>query len=287
MRLSQIFQQRKFVLSIEIFPPKTVEGDAALKRHLETLVQFDPAFISCTYGAGGSTRDRTLQWCRTIQGELVRTAMAHFTCVGSSREELEQWLREAAAAGVRNIMALRGDPQHGQAAFQTVEGGLSHANELVTLIREVQPDMGIGVAGYPEKHVEAPSLDVDLLHLKKKVEAGADAIFTQLFFVNDNFLRFRDRCETLGIRIPIVPGIMPITDFARIQRIISMCGTQFPEELSKRLEAVKDDAASQFEIGVEHAISQCEALKAAGVPGIHFYALNKSDACQKILEAIQ
>lgn len=287
IRLSEIFQSRRFVLSIEIFPPKTEEGDSALRKHLEALVRFDPAFISCTYGAGGSTRDRTLHWCRVIQNELSRPAMAHFTCVGSSRSELVSWLQEAAAAGVCNIMALRGDPQAGQTTFQTAEGGLSNANELVALIREVQPGMNMGVAGYPEKHVEAPSLEVDLNHLKKKVDAGAHAVFTQLFFLNQNFLAFRDRCEKLGIRIPIVPGIMPITDFARIKRIVSMCGTVFPEDLATRLEAVKDDAAAQFEIGVDHAIQQCQTLKAAGVPGIHFYALNKSDACQKILEAIQ
>jgi methylenetetrahydrofolate reductase (NADPH) len=213
--------------------------------------------------------------------------MAHFTCVGSTRQELKDWLDTAAAAGICNIMALRGDPPAGQEAFKAVEGGLKNANELVELIRETHPEMGIGVAGYPEKHVEAPSLEADLMNLKRKVDAGADAIFTQLFFVNDNFLSFRDRCEKLGIQIPIVPGIMPITDFARIKRITSMCGTVFPTELAAELEAVQDDASAQFEIGVEHAIKQCKQLIAAGVPGIHFYALNKSDACQRILDALQ
>lgn len=213
--------------------------------------------------------------------------MAHFTCVGSTRQELKDWLDTAAAAGICNIMALRGDPPAGQEAFKAVEGGLKNANELVELIRETHPEMGIGVAGYPEKHVEAPSLEADLLNLKRKVDAGADAIFTQLFFVNDNFLSFRDRCEKLGIQIPIVPGIMPITDFARIKRITSMCGTVFPSDLAAKLEAVQDDATAQFEIGVEHAIQQCKHLIAAGVPGIHFYALNKSDACQRILDALQ
>lgn len=287
MHLAELFNSRRFVLSIEIFPPKTAEGDAALQRSLLTLQKFHPAFLSCTYGAGGSTQERTLAWCREIQRLLTLPAMAHFTCVGATVQDLLAWLSTATAAGVNNIMALRGDPPAGQQAFQAVEGGLQHANELVTLIRQHFPQVGIGVAGYPEKHLEAPSLDADLANLKRKVDAGADAVFTQLFFVNDNFLRFRDRCEAMGIAIPIVPGIMPITDFARIRRITSMCGTVFPEDLAKRLEAVQEDPAAQFEIGVEHAIKQCESLRRSGVPGIHFYALNKSDACERILSALQ
>lgn len=287
MRLPQLFQSQRFVMSIEIFPPKTAEGDTALKRNLQTLVDYNPAFVSCTYGAGGSTRDRTAYWCKEIQQSFHRPAMAHFTCVGSTRDELKDWLRTATDAGVQNIMALRGDPPAGQEAFQAVEGGLKNANELVELIREHYPQMGIGVAGYPEKHVEASSMEADLLNLKRKVDAGADAIFTQLFFVNDNFFSFRDACDKLGIQIPIVAGIMPITDFARIKRITSMCGTVFPSDLAAKLEVVQDDPAAQFEIGVEHAIQQCEELMKAGVPGIHFYALNKSDACQRILDALQ
>jgi methylenetetrahydrofolate reductase (NADPH) len=287
MQLSQLFKSRKFVLSIEIFPPKTAEGDAALRRHMQTLAGYEPDFISCTYGAGGSTRDRTMAWCREIQESFQCPAMAHFTCVGSTRQELQDWLTSAAAAGIQNIMALRGDPPSGQDSFVAMEGGLNHANELVKLIRTTHPEMGIGIAGYPEKHIEAPSMDVDLQNLQRKADSGADAVFTQLFFVNQNFFTFRDRCDKLGIKIPIVPGIMPITDFARIKRITSMCGTVFPEDLAERLEAVKDDAEAQFEIGVEHAIRQCQELITAGVPGIHFYALNKSDACQKILDALQ
>lgn len=287
MRLSELFRQHAFVMSIEIFPPKTAEGDAALEKNLETLSAYNPAFVSCTYGAGGSTRDRTIHWCRHIQSNPRRTAMAHFTCVGSTRDELTHWLHEASTAGIHNIMALRGDPPSGQTSFQAVAGGLANANELVSLIRDTCPDFGIGVAGYPEKHVEAPSLQADLQNLHRKVDAGADAVFTQLFFVNDNYFAFRDRCDELGIRVPIVPGIMPITDFARIRRITAMCGTVFPEALACRLEAVKDDAAAQFEIGVEYAIEQCQALRDAGVPGIHFYALNKSDACQRILQGLQ
>jgi len=286
MHLSDVFSGGEFAASIEIFPPKTEAGDQALRRHLQQLVEHQPAFVSCTFGAGGSTRDRTMHWCKEIQEDLQRPAVAHLTCVGSTRDELIQLLEQADSVGIRNIMALRGDAPEGADSFQAVEGGLRYANELVELIRERFPDWGIGVAGYPEKHAEASSLDVDLQNLKRKVDAGADAIITQLFFSNDCFFSFRDRCNSLGMELPIVPGIMPITDFARIKRITSMCGSSFPEDLAARLAEVQDDKAAQLEIGVEHAIAQCQELKAEGVPGIHFYALNKSDACHQILNAL-
>ncbi len=286
MRLPEVFASQPFAVSIEIFPPKTAEGDEALRRHMQTLVQHKPAFMSCTYGAGGSTQDRTLSWCEEINSDFKRPAMAHFTCVGSSRDELNAWLDRAAAAGIQNIMALRGDPPQGETEFKVAAGGLGYANELVELIRNHPSEFGIGVAGYPEKHLEAPNMDVDLENLKRKVDAGADAIFTQLFFDNANFFSFRERCQKMGIEIPIVPGIMPITNFARIKRITSMCGSVFPKDLSDKLEAVQDDSDAQFEIGVEYATRQCEELRDNAVPGIHFYALNKSQACQKILEAL-
>lgn len=287
MRLSEIFASNPFVVSIEIFPPKTAAGEETLRKHLQTLISHNPAFISCTYGAGGSTQAKTVSWCREILNELERPAVAHFTCVNSTQEQLNQWLDEAQAAGIRNIMALRGDPPQGEETFQAVDGGLGYANELVELIRNHPGQFGIGVAGYPEKHIQAPSLEVDQQNLKRKVDAGADAVFTQLFFDNECFYRFRDSCNKLGISCPVVPGIMPITDFARIKRITSMCGSSFPSGLSSQLETVQDDADAQFEIGVEHAIRQCEDLRNNGVPGIHFYALNKSQACQKILEALK
>jgi len=286
MRIRDIYGTGRFGLSIEIFPPKTPDGDQALSKTLERLAAFRPAFISCTYGAGGSTRTRTIDWCVSIQKELGVTATAHFTCVGSTRGELIEWLELARRSGIRNIMALRGDPPEGQANFKPVEGGLSHANELVALIRSIADDMGIGVAGYPEKHVEAPDEQTDLDNLKRKVDAGADAVFTQLFYENANFLRFRERYARAGIGVPLIPGIMPITEFARIRRITSMCGAHFPPELAARLEAVQDDSQAQFEIGVDHAVDQCRELIAGGVPGIHFYVLNRSKACERILGAL-
>jgi len=286
MRIRELYGPSKFGLSIEIFPPKTPEGDAVLFDNLQRLVRFQPGFISCTYGAGGSTRNRTLELCTQIQQRFGVTATAHFTCVGATRDELRDWLRQAYAAGIRNIMALRGDAPAGQEGFAQVEGGLKYANELVELIRAEFPDMGIGVAGYPEKHPEAPDAVIDLDNLRRKVAAGADAVFTQLFYDNDCFYRFREAYERAGITVPLVPGIMPITEFARIKRITSLCKAAIPETLATRLEAVQDDKQAQFEIGVEHAIRQCRDLMENGVPGIHFYVLNRAEACEAILGAL-
>jgi methylenetetrahydrofolate reductase (NADPH) len=286
MRIRDIYAAGRFGLSIEIFPPKTSDGDEALRQTLADLAPYRPAFISCTYGAGGSTSKRTVEWCQEIQQRHALTATAHFTCVGSTREQLLEWLQFASESGIENIMALRGDPPAGETNFQPVAGGLQYANELVALIREHFPQLGIGVGGYPEKHPEAPSLDVDLQSLKRKIDAGADGVFTQLFYDNSRFFRFREQCRRLGIAIPLVPGIMPITEFARIKRITSLCGAFIPPTLFARLEAAQDDKQAQFEIGVEAAIAQCRELIDQGVPGIHFYVLNKSAACRLILDGL-
>ena len=221
-----------------------------------------------------------------IINELNLSPTAHFTCVGSTLDQLREWLELARERGVPNIMALRGDAPKGQETFQAVDGGLSYANELVSMIRDEFPEFGIGVAGYPEKHPECPDATTDLENLKRKVDAGANAVFTQLFYDNAKFLEFRERYEQIGITVPLVPGIMPITEFARIKRITSMCGSVFPNELATRLEAVQDDQQAQFEIGVEHAISQCRELIDEGVPGIHFYVLNRSQAMEKIFDGL-
>jgi len=286
MRIGQIYRPGNFGLSIEIFPPKTTDGDEALWDNIGRLARFRPAFISCTYGAGGSTRHRTVELCQELQKRFQVAATAHFTCLGGTLDELREWLQFARASGISNIMALRGDAPAGQQEFRQIDGGLRYANELVELIREEFPEFGIGVAGYPEKHPEASCLDTDLENLKRKVDAGGQAVFTQLFFVNDSFLRFRDRCDRAGIEVPIVPGIMPILSFAQIRRITSMCGAHLPATLAERLEAVQDDKDAQFEVGVEFAIEQCRGLIDEGVPGMHFYVLNRSQACETILDAL-
>lgn len=286
MRIREIYETRAFGLSFEIFPPKTEAGDRSLVENLGQLAQYKPDFISCTYGAGGTTRDRTLDLCEMIQTDFDIPATAHFTCVSSTVAELEGWLDEANARGVHNIMALRGDAPAGSESFEAAAGGLKYANELVALIRNRHPHFGIGVAGYPEKHPEAPDAATDLDNLIRKIDAGADAVYTQLFYINDNFLKFRDQLERRGATIPVIAGIMPITEFARIKRITALCGALIPDELSAQLESVQDDLKAQFEIGVDFAVKQCQALIDSGVRGIHFYVLNKSQACERILDAV-
>jgi methylenetetrahydrofolate reductase (NADPH) len=286
MRIPHMYGRDGCGVSIEIFPPKSPDGDEGLLRALARLAPYRPVFVSCTYGAGGSTRTRTIDWCLEIQKRFGVTATAHFTCVGSSRPEIEEWLDLATNSGIENIMALRGDPPDGQKVFAPVAGGFRNACELVGLIREKYPHFGVGVAGYPEKHQEAPDARTDLENLKRKVEAGGHAVYTQLFYVNQSFFDFQDRYERVGITVPLIPGIMPITEFARIKRITALCGATIPRDLATRLEAAKDDAEAQFEIGVEHAVTQCRELVAAGVPGIHFYVLNRSKACETILDAL-
>lgn len=284
--LARLYSPGSFGLSFEIFPPKTPEGDTALWDTVGRLSCFQPGFISCTYGAGGSTRSRTLELCEQITRQYGIPATAHFTCLGGTVPELREWLAWARDRGVRNIMALRGDPPAGQASFVEVAGGLRYANELVALIHADFPQFGIGVAGYPEKHPQAPSLQVDIDNLKRKVDAGADAIYTQLFFVNDRFYEFCDKCRSAGITVPIIPGIMPVGNFAQIKRITSLCGAELPASFAARLEAVQDDKDAQYQAGVDFAAAQCLDLKQHGIPGIHFYVLNRSSACEQILAAL-
>jgi methylenetetrahydrofolate reductase (NADPH) len=258
-----------------------------LFRTITELCTLNPDFISCTYGAGGSTRDRTLQIVEGLRSRCGVGSTAHFTCVGSTVAELRDWLAKADAAGVDNIMALRGDPPKGQEKFQAVAGGLTYANELVAMIRKEYPRFGIGVAGYPETHQEAPSAEIDLANLKRKVDAGADAIFTQLFYDNADFFAFRDRCAAAGIKKPIIAGLLPILNYAQVKRITSLCKARLPIDLVSQLEACQGDDAAQMDIGIEHATRQVEGLLRTGVAGLHFYVLNKAEAARRILGNVQ
>jgi methylenetetrahydrofolate reductase (NADPH) len=221
-----------------------------------------------------------------VRREFEVPVATHLTCVGRTVDELRQYLRATEGEGVDNVVALRGDPPRGQSEFRPVVGGLRYANELVALIRNEHPKFGLAVAGYPETHQEAPSPEVDLSNLKRKVDAGADVVITQLFYINDDFYRFRDRCREIDIRVPIVPGLMPITSFAQIQRITSMCGAKLPAELVSRLQSAGEDTEAQFRVGVDYAIDQTRSLLEAGVPGIHFYVLNRSEATSEVLSQI-
>jgi methylenetetrahydrofolate reductase (NADPH) len=286
MTLSAVYGPGKFGLSFELFPPKTPQGVANLFQHVGRLIDFEPSFITCTYGAGGSTQELTLEIVARVHREFKIPVATHLTCVGRTVDELRTYLRTAREQGVQNVVALRGDPPKGDTTFTAIEGGLRYANELVTLIHQEFPELGIAVAGYPEKHQEAPSHDIDLANLKRKVDSGADVVVTQLFYNNEDFFRFRDRCHALGIRLPIVPGLLPVTNFAQIKRITSLCGAQLPPPFVQQMEAAGDAADEQFKIGVEFATRQTKELLDAGVPGIHFYVLNRSEAATEVLRNV-
>lgn len=285
MSLAQSFQDDHCVLSFELFPPKTDKGVVELFKNVESLNKHNPDFFTCTYGAGGSTRDRTLSITADVRSKLNLPVASHLTCVGSTKDQLREYLRSAQEKNVDYIVALRGDPPQGETAFQAVEGGLSYANELVELIKSEFPSFGILVAGYPEVHQEAPNAEIDLQNLVRKVDAGADAIVTQLFYDNDDFFAFKEKCDAAGISIPMVPGLLPVLNLKQVQRIASLCKAKLPEAFVNRL-SQHDDPEWQFKVGVEHAIQQTQGLVDAGVPGIHFYVLNKATATNQILENV-
>ena len=287
MTIASHYGPDKFGLSFELFPPKTPVGMTRLFEHLDVLVQHKPDYITCTYGAGGSTQGRTLQVVAGVRQKYRLPVATHLTCVGSTREQLHEYLDEAQRLDIRNVVALRGDPPQGETAFVATDGGFSYANELVAFIRDQFPSMGIAVAGYPETHREAPSAEVDLEKLRRKVDAGADVVITQLFYNNDDFFRFRDRCEQIGIGVPIVPGLLPVTNFAQIQRLVSLCGAKLPEPFVAALQAHDDNPAGQFDVGVEFATRQAQSLVDHGVAGLHFFVLNKSEATSRVLDRIE
>ncbi|WP_342381445.1 methylenetetrahydrofolate reductase [NAD(P)H] [Myxococcus stipitatus] len=273
--------------SFEFFPPKTDEGVANLLKTLEDLAPLEPGFVSVTYGAGGSTRDRTLELVTRIKAETGIEAMAHLTCVGHTREELRELLQRLTEAKLDNVLVLRGDPPLGQKTFTPAEGGFSYASELVQFIREEDFNFCMGGACYPEGHVETASRDDDLRHLKAKVDAGLDFVVTQLFFDNAFYFDFVERARRAGINVPIVPGIMPITNYDQVQRFTRMCGATVPMRLGLQLERVKDQPDAVVQLGVAHATVQCMELLSRGVPGIHFYTLNKSPATRMIVSALR
>ena len=287
MRVGACHGRGKPVFSFEFFPPKTDEGAAKLMRTIADLgAAHQPDYVSVTYGAGGSTRDRTISLVTQIQKDLGITAMAHMTCVGATEAEIAHNVKRLVQGGIENILALRGDPPQGSEEFTKTEGGFAHATELIELL-EAEHDVEIGAACYPEGHLESPSAADDLKWTCVKVEKGADFLTTQLFFDNADYFAFLERARDAGIRCPIVPGIMPITNVDQVERFTKMCGAKIPEELLERLRRVKDDPALVMAIGIEHAIKQCRGLLEAGAAGLHFYTLNKSHATRSILAAVR
>jgi methylenetetrahydrofolate reductase (NADPH) len=276
--ISELFAQKRPLRSLEFFPPKDDAGVEALRATAKVLQRMNPDFVSVTYGAGGTTRDRTAQVSSLLKSEFQLTVMPHLTCVGHSRGELGEIADRIHNGGFRNIMTLRGDPPKGDTEFTPAPDGLRYANELVALLKARHSDFCLGVGGYPEKHPEAPSLDLDLANLKRKVDAGAAFVTTQLFFDNAVYYRFVERCRKLGINVPIVPGIMPVLSLKQIQRFTSMCGATLPAVLIKRLEVAADHTDVVEMVGIDWALSQIRDLLANGAPGYHLYILNRAKA---------
>jgi methylenetetrahydrofolate reductase (NADPH) len=286
MRIDQILAGGGPVFSFEFFPPKTDAGEQNLYAALAELTALDPSYVSVTYGAGGSTRDKTIEIVKRIRQDYGLEAMAHFTCVGATVPELRATLDEMRSAGIDNVLALRGDPPAGQEFWSKTEGGLEYSRELVALIAATYP-FAIGAACFPETHIHAESPEADLEHLADKVAAGVDFLITQLFFDNPVYFDFVRRARALGIQVPIIPGIMPITHAGQVTRMASMCGASVPDGLRAELRAREEHPEAVLDFGVAYATLQCAELLAAGAPGIHFYTLNRSPATRAILSALK
>ena len=292
MRLSEIYNNQKPVISFEVFPPKASTQEEKVRKfnnlieELKSLTKYKPAFVSVTYGAGGGTRVTTFDLVLRIKDELKIQPMPHFTCVGSTKQEILQYIKKFENNDIRNILALRGDPPAGEKDFVKPKDGFGYANELVEFIKS-QTGLSIGVAGYPECHPDCSCFDTDIQNLKRKVDNGAEAIITQLFYDNQCYFNFVEKAKSQGINIPIIPGILPITSYKQLEKIVSFSGCKLPAEFEEKLEKHKKNAEVIKEIGLEFAVNQCKELLANDVPGIHFYTLNKAFACQSVLDELE
>jgi methylenetetrahydrofolate reductase (NADPH) len=286
MRIAELYARRdRPVISFEFFPPKTDKGFRTLFRTIEELKRLDPGFVSVTMGAGGSTRAKTVDLVAQIHRQLGLTSMAHLPCVGFEREHLGEVLDRLEREGLENVLALSGDPPQNPTDFVRPRDGFRYANELVSFIR-TRWELCVGGGCYPETHQAAPSPEVDLENLVRKVNAGTDFLISQLFFENRNFFAFVERARAGGIRVPIVPGIMPIVSAQNIRKITALCGAIIPEELARELARVEGDDDATMELGIRWATAQCRELLERGAPGIHFYTLNRSPASRRITEAL-
>ncbi len=274
--ISELFAAKRPLRSVEFFPPKDDAGVEALRQTATVLKRISPDFVSVTYGAGGSTRERTAQVCDFLKHDFDFTVMPHLTCVGHSRADLAEIAQRIYASGFRNIMTLRGDPPKGQTEFVPYKDGLRYASDLVALLKSGHSDFCLGVGGYPEKHPEAATLEADLANLKRKVDLGAAFVTTQLFFDNTVYYRFVEKCRAIGITVPIVPGVMPVLSLKQIQRFTSMCGATLPQKLICRLEAAGEQPEVAEAVGIDWALMQIRDLLAHGAPGYHLYILNRA-----------
>jgi len=281
VKLRDIYAQPGLTRSIEFFPPKGPKGDADLLREVEVLKAFNPAFCSVTYGAGGSTREKTVELVTKLHDEYGLETMCHLTVVGQSRDEVRAVLEKLKAAGIENIIALAGDPPPGITDWAPHDDGFHHSAELVSEAA-AHNCFSIAVAGFPEVHPRAESREADLQYLKKKVDAGADAVITQLFFDNDDYYRYVEDARRVGVDVPIVPGVLAIQSTAQTRRFTALCKSKIPPRLEALLVKVENDDAAALEMGIEYATEQCEGLIRFGVPGIHFYSLNRSRSVMAI-----
>jgi methylenetetrahydrofolate reductase (NADPH) len=288
MRIDELLAaQDRPLFSFEFFPPKTPEGETNLQRALGELEPLAPDYVSVTYGAGGTTRETTIDIVTSLKADFGIEAMAHFTCVNATREELRATLDRMREAGVENVLALRGDPPAGQERWTKTDGGLEFSRELVELIRSEYPEFVVGGAAFPETHIHATSPEDDIRFLKAKVDAGMQFLITQLFFDNAHYFSFVERAREAGVEVPIIPGVMPITSYEGIKRMTTLSAAELPEDLERELEARKDDPVAVADFGVSYATLQCADLLAGGAPGIHFITLNRSPATRAILAALR
>ena len=286
MRIDELFTAGRPVFSFEFFPPKTDAGERNLLDALRALGPQSPDYVSVTYGAGGTTRDKTIDIVQRIKGEFGMEAMAHLTCVNATVDELRRTLDQMAGAGIENVLALRGDPPQGESAWTKTDGGFEYSTELVTMLA-AEYGFSIGAAAFPETHIHATSADDDLRFLKAKVDAGAQFLITQMFFDNRYYFDFVERARAIGIDVPILPGVMPILSSSGIKRMTELSAAKLPQALVRELDARHGDDEAVAELGVSYATLQCSDLLAGGAPGIHFLTLNRSPATRAILSALK
>jgi methylenetetrahydrofolate reductase (NADPH) len=285
MKITQLFKENGRTFSFEFFPPKDEISAVDFGINVGQLMKLDPSFVSVTYGAGGSNQERTFGLVDYLQNRIGLNTMAHYTCVGSDREKVRRDMTVLRNLQIENLMMLRGDPPKGSDTFTAAENGFSHASELISYVRN-EFDFAVGAAAYPEKHPESPHLDHDIEMLREKCRAGADFLITQLFFDNRAYFNFVGKAREAGINCRIIPGIIPITNYKQIKRYVEMTSASFPAELLDKLEASQDNPDRVYQIGIDHAITQCVDLLESGAPGLHFYTLNKSRAAVEVFESL-